>query len=140
MSLMNEKIIKTPASQLKLIGNQDGSGNASCYLDGGTNYEKSIFIQTLQEAISPIDNPRYLILQNDFYKFPKNKSYFAVPEIFGRNKKSAIFFENQWSQNVGNSSLIFTRTLEGRNLLLKLRLQSMLKKSKQIEHINKWIK
>ena len=140
MSLMNEKIIKTPASQLKLIGNQDGSGNTSCYLDGGTNYEKSIFIQTLQEAISPIDNPRYLILQNDFYKFPKNKSYFAVPEIFGRNKKSAIFFENQWSQNVGNSSLIFTRTLEGRNLLLKLRLQSMLKKNKQIEHINKWIK
>ena len=140
MSLMNEKIIKTPASQLKLIGNQDGSGNTSCYLDGGTNYEKSIFIQTLQEAISPIDNPRYLILQNDFYKFPKNKSYFAVPEIFGRNKKSAIFFENQWNQNVGNSSLIFTRTLEGRNLLLKLRLQSMLKKNKQIEHINKWIK
>ena len=94
----------------------------------------------MQEAISPIDNPRYLILQNYFYKFPKNKSYFAVPEIFGRNKKSAIFFENQWNQNVGNSSLIFTRTLEGRNLLLKLRLQSMLKKNKHIEHINKWIK
>lgn len=140
MSLMNEKIIKTPASQLKLIGNQNNSGDSSCYLDGGTNYEKSIFIQTLQEAISPIDNPRYLILQNDFYKFPKNKSYFAVPEIFGRNKKSAIFYENQWNQNVGNSSLIFTRTLEGRNLLLKLRLQSMLKKNKHIEHINKWIK
>jgi len=140
MSLMNEKIIKTPASQLKLIGNQSNSGDSSCYLDGGTNYEKSIFIQTLQEAISPIDNPRYLILQNDFYKFPKNKSYFAVPEIFGRNKKSAIFYENQWNQNVGNSRLIFTRTLEGRNLLLKLRLQSMLKKNKQIEHINKWIK
>ncbi|GGP05660.1 hypothetical protein GCM10010992_22630 [Cloacibacterium rupense] len=140
MSLMNEKIIKTPASQLKLIGNQSSSGDSSCYLDGGTNYEKSIFIQTLQEAISPIDNPRYLILQNDFYKFPKNKSYFAVPEIFGRNKKSAIFYENQWNQNVGNSSLIFTRTLEGRNLLLKLRLQSMLKKNKHIEHINKLIK
>lgn len=140
MSLIHEKIIKTSASQLKLIGNQDEKGSANCYLEGGTNYEKSIFIQTLQEVISPIDNPRYLILQNDFYKFPKNKSYFAVPEIFGRNKKSAIFFENQWNQNLGNSSLIFTRTLEGRNLLLKLRLQSMLKKNKHIVHINKWIK
>lgn len=140
ISLMNEKMIKTPASQLKLVGNQDINGGASCYLEGGTNYEKSIFIQTLQEAISPIDNPRYVILQNDFYKYPKNKSYFAVPEIFGRNKKSSVFFENQWNQNVGNSSLIFTRTLEGRNLLLKLRLQSMLKKNKHIEHINKWIK
>ncbi|WP_262483676.1 hypothetical protein [Chryseobacterium soli] len=36
------------------------------------------------------------------------------------------------------SELVFTRTVEGRKILLKLRFQSLMKRNTGIEHIHKW--
>ncbi|SEH46645.1 hypothetical protein SAMN05421593_4420 [Chryseobacterium culicis] len=39
---------------------------------------------------------------------------------------------------IGRSELIFTRTVEGRGILLKLRFQSLLHRNTGIEHLSKW--
>ncbi len=39
---------------------------------------------------------------------------------------------------IGNTELIFTRTIEGRKILLKLRFQALLKRNGRIEHLHKW--
>ncbi|MCW3161953.1 DEAD/DEAH box helicase family protein [Chryseobacterium oryctis] len=139
-SLIKEKIIRTPLEQLEIVVMQDGKGDKTCYLAGGTNYEKSQFILTLEELFAPIDNPRYLLATKGSFLFKLKKHYYAMPEIFGKNKKSAEYFTKVWKDKLGNIDLIFTRTIEGRKLLLKLRFQAIIRKNKYTEHIRKWVR
>lgn len=135
--LIHERIITTAAEKMKVISSDD-KANMSCYLDGGSYYEKSQFIQVLQEVISKIDNPRYLLKQQSRLFFRKKYIYYPVPEVFARNKKGAELFANTWSKKIEKSELVFTRTIEGRRILLQLRFQSLLKRNVRIEHLHKW--
>ncbi|MBK1894168.1 DEAD/DEAH box helicase family protein [Chryseobacterium sp. YIM B02567] len=137
-NLLREKIIITPIEKLSVISTKDNEGNAICYLSGGTNYEKAQFIMTLQELISPVDNPRYLLKQKTFSFFIKSDNYYPLPEVFAKNKKSAEFFNKTWSELMDKSELVFTRTIEGRKILIKLRFQSLMKRNARIEHLHKW--
>ena len=94
----------------------------------------------LKEIISPIDNPRYVIIRkNKFMLFIKQRDYHSVPETLGRNKILAEYFKNQWNRLVGSCDLIFTRTVEGRKLLLKARVKSLSAQfEKKAERVNKW--
>ncbi|AZB08839.1 DEAD/DEAH box helicase [Chryseobacterium sp. G0162] len=136
--LINERLIRTSLEQLKVISSSNSSEGAFCYLKGGSQYENAQFIQTLQEMVSPIDNPRYVLRQKKRSFLFKNEQYFPVPEIFAKNKKSAEFFTKTWNKAVGKSELIFTRTIEGRKILLKLRFEALLKRNGRIEHLHKW--
>ena len=71
--------------------------------------------------------------------FLKQKDYHSVPETLGRNKNLAECFKNQWNKTVGSCELIYTRTIEGRKLLLKSRAKSLLAQfDDRVEHVNKW--
>jgi superfamily II DNA or RNA helicase len=139
-SLVKAGIIQTDDSKLSVETMVDKFGAVYCHLDGGTTFDKSIFINALQEVIAPIDNPRYVIIRkNNFLLFVKQKDYHSVPEILGRNKQLAEYFKNQWERLVGGCDLIFTRTISGRKLLLKSRLESLSAQfDNKSEHINKW--
>lgn len=136
--LIDEKIILTSIEKLKIVSSSDKTKSAFCYLEGGSQYENSQFIQTLQELVSQIDNPRYLLRQKRKFFFWKNEAYYPVPEIFAKNKKSAEFFKKSWDKIIGKSDLLFTRTVEGRKILLTLRFQALLKRNGRIEHLHKW--
>lgn len=67
------------------------------------------------------------------------KDYHAVPELLGRNKNLAEYFQSQWKKFVGSCDLIFARTVEGRKLILKSRIKSLAAQfDKKVEHVNKW--
>ncbi|MCS4305327.1 DEAD/DEAH box helicase family protein [Chryseobacterium sp. BIGb0232] len=136
--LIHERVIRTSFEQLNIISSSNSSEGAFCYLKGGSQYESTQFIQTLQEMVSPVDNPRYILKQKKIFFFLKKEQYFPVPEIFAKNKKSAEFFTKTWNKTVGASELIFTRTIDGRNILLKLRFEALLKRNGRIEHLHKW--
>ncbi|SHM21652.1 DEAD/DEAH box helicase family protein [Chryseobacterium polytrichastri] len=136
--LINERIIRTPLEKLKVVSSADHYKNTVCHLEGGSNYEKSQFIQTLQELVSPVDNPRYLLEKKESFLFVKKNSYYPLPEVFAKNKRSAEFFSKTWSEMMEASDLIFTRTIEGRKILLTLRFQSLMKRNVRIEHLHKW--
>ncbi|MEN5088567.1 DEAD/DEAH box helicase family protein [Sphingobacterium faecium] len=139
-SLIKAGVIKSDSSKLKIETSVDNWGAVYCHLEGGTTFDKSTFINALQEVIAPIDNPRYVIIRkNRFLLFAKQKDYHSVPEILGRNKNLAEYFQNQWERLVGACDLIFTRTIEGRKLLLQSRVKSLAAQfDEKIEHVNKW--
>jgi hypothetical protein len=59
--------------------------------------------------------------------------------LIGRNKKTAEYFESQWRRLVGSCGLIYTRTIEGRKILLKSRINSLSSEfEEKTERINKW--
>ncbi|MDF9800025.1 superfamily II DNA or RNA helicase [Catalinimonas alkaloidigena] len=140
VSLIKVGAIHTDYSKLRIISSLDDFGTVYCHLEGGTTYEKSVFIKALQETISIVDNPRYLIIRkNYFLKIIAQKDYHAVPEVIGGKKQFAEFFQTQWSGFVGKCDLIYTRTIEGRKLLLKARINSLASEfEEKAERINKW--
>lgn len=139
-SLINAGVIKADHSKLKVETSVDNWGAIFCHLEGGTTFEKSYFINALQEIIAPIDNPRYVIIRkNPFLFFVEQKDYHSVPEELGRNKNLAEYFKSQWEIRVGSCDLIFTRTLDGRKTLLKSRVKSLAAQfENKVEHVNKW--
>ncbi len=139
-SLIKMGSIQTDISKLYVVSSVDNYGAIYCHLDGGTTFEKSTFIKSLQEIVATIENPRYLILRKSlFLKVISQNDYHSVPELLGRNKKTAEYFESQWRRLVGSCSLIFTRTIEGRKILLKSRIKSLSSEfEEKTERINKW--
>ena len=139
-SLIKAGVVLTDHSKLRVEASVDHFGTVFCHLEGGTTFEKSTFINALQEVIGPIDNPRYVIIRKSkLMHFLRQKDYHSVPEIIGRNKKLAENFQAHWERLVGSCQLIFTRTIEGRKLLLKSRVKSLASQFEdEVEHVNKW--
>lgn len=139
-SLVKLGVMQTDYSKLNVVSSVDNFGAIYCHLEGGTTFEKSTFIKSLQEIIASVDNPRYLIIRKSlFLKLIAQKDYHAVPELIGRNKKMAEYFEQHWKRFVGACELIYTRTIEGRKILLQSRFKSLSSEFvEKTERINKW--
>lgn len=139
-SLIKAGAIDTAGTKLKVEASVNNQGAVFCHLEGGTTFEKSSFINALHEIIAPVDNPRYVIIRKNKLMFLiRQKDYHSVPELIGQNKNLAEYFKSQWEQLVGACDLVFTRTIEGRKLLLKSRVKSLAAQFEDnVEHINKW--
>lgn len=132
--------ITTPRNKLEVVTSQDELGAAYCHLEGGSTFEKSLFINALTEVVDEIDNPRYLIVRKStFFNLKEQRDYHAVPESIGRLKSMAQKFERNWRNCVGRCELIFTRNIEGRKILLRSRLTSLATELEgNIHRVNKW--
>lgn len=140
-ALVIADVIHTEREKLKVMTQQMKDGTSLCYLDGGTGYEKSVFISALSEIVSPLANPRYLIIRKSrLWKKINQSDYHAVPEVLGRNKNIAEYFAGRWSMYAGNCELVYTRNPQGRQILLQARMKSLSSRfSKKPEFVNKWV-
>jgi superfamily II DNA or RNA helicase len=140
-SLIKAGTIHSDISKLSVKAVKDDYGCVYCHLEGGTVYEKSTFIKNLNEIIGKVENPRYIIIRKSkFLSLFRQSDFHTVPDMLGKNKKLAEFFANQWRRLVGDCELIFTRTIEGRRLILKSRMMSLASQFEdQTEQVNKWI-
>ena len=133
-------MVKTDIIDLNVVSVLDNFGTIDCHLKGGSTYESSAFINMLQEIVSPIDNPKYIIVRKSLLaRFIKQKDFHAIPEYIARNKESATYFARQWEKRVGSCELIYTRSIEGRKMLVKSRLASLSSEFiAKSERISKW--
>ncbi|MEH1007802.1 DEAD/DEAH box helicase family protein [Winogradskyella sp. ECml5-4] len=100
-----------------------GKGDVVCNLVGANALENSLFAKALTELLEPIESPRYLIVKTNFFRKRLDvENFYPVPELFGDKKENALVFQKHWKHYLGQSKLIFTRSVEGRKLLLKARL------------------
>ena len=103
-----------------------GAGSAdqgTCFscLRGGTEREKSLFADTLSEFLGDIRDQRYLIEAVE--AFEGDRLYYPVPEVFGKRKADAELFASCVAPYTGGCELIFTRSEEGKKILLKIGVQ-----------------
>lgn len=139
-SLIKAGAIRTDIFKVSANATIDSLGGVYCHLEGGTTFEKSTFINALKEILARPDNPRYVIVRKStFLSVFDRLDYHAVPEILAKNKHLAGYFRDQWQHYVGPCDLVFTRTIEGRRLLLLSRIKSLASQIDQkVEHVNKW--
>jgi hypothetical protein len=139
-SLIYEGTIKTEKSKLEVVSEKGDSGTVLCHLKGGTYSEKSRFLDSLQEIFDPIENPRYLIVRKStLLRKILRIDYHAIPRILGTKKEYAEFFQKEWKKHVGSVELYYTRSKEGRKLLLWARNQSLASSFQKKSHrISQW--
>jgi superfamily II DNA or RNA helicase len=118
--------------------NRTKDGAVFCWIGGGTGQEKAVFLRALQEVFAPLDNPRYLLARQPFWRVFR-EDYFGVPDVFSRKAEFAQFFASRWRRFVGPIQLVYTRTPEGRGMLLRARVHSLAAAfQKRLERVSCW--
>lgn len=97
------------------------------WLKGGTMRDKTTFAACMEEIWGVIDNPRYLLTREK--RSGRSEEFYSVPEIFGNKKERALVFEKHMRKVLGRYQVAYTRTPEGRRLLLRARTKSFVNKN-----------
>ncbi len=118
--------MSTDYIKMRVVVEEGEYGMLFCRMDGGSNREKSMYLQALQEVLNPIENPRYLLIRKSMWwnRFTR-KDYHAVPAVIGAKKDYAEFFAEMWAKHVGRMNLVYTRNREGRIELIRARNKSL---------------
>jgi superfamily II DNA or RNA helicase len=139
-TLIDAGNIKSDPNKITLHCDVNEYGAIYSHLEGGTTYEKSLFIASFQEILSRIENPRYLVIRKNLVmSLIMQKDYHAVPEIIARNKKFVELLKRHWKEKVGNCNMIYLRTVRGRRLLLQARMSALSSQfAPRSERVNIW--
>jgi hypothetical protein len=129
-----ETLSKCVFKSLKEIGEIDSKNakvyvatrkdsSVSCSLQRATTREKNVFKNAITEMLSPIDDPRYLIVNTKNNKFNYFMSY-ACPSVLGVNKETTEILKKHLKDTGCNFGLVFTRNQNGRKELFKCKKYS----------------
>ncbi|MBR4881972.1 MAG: DEAD/DEAH box helicase family protein, partial [Clostridia bacterium] len=97
-------------------------GCVECALEGGTQREKSVFSKAVAEMLSPIDDPRYILVAKGTLGHDYTRSY-ACPSVIGNKKENAEVLRTKLRSS-GKFDLVYTRSEEGRKALFHCRRRS----------------
>lgn len=115
-------LLTTPHEALRVVTTLEFGGGVFCTLEGASLRESHVFASCMNEILSPIENPRYVLERQTLLPIQDSESDFhAVPECIGVNRKQVNYFAQQWTQKVGKNRIVYTRTPEGRKELLQAR-------------------
>lgn len=140
-TLIDVGMVFTPTSELKVVAEVSTGGMMMCYLNGASSHESNLFISGLEEIIGVVDDPRYIVTRHSkLAGVIAQQDYHSIPMNLARHKKTAEVFHKHWCHYFGDCDLIYTRTLEGRKMLLKARLNSLSAafEEERSELVNKW--
>jgi superfamily II DNA or RNA helicase len=138
-TLASSGAIKTPFSDLRVYCFPREMGTAFCWLSRGTTEEATLFVRALREVLGVVENPRYLLVRQSRFAWWARRDFHPVPDVIGKKKEHANYFEKMWNRYVGPASLVFTRTIEGRRTLLIARTDSLASAfQKKSERLSTW--
>lgn len=95
----------------------------SLYLRNASVHDQNVFNRAMAEFLSPIDNPRYLLIRRNVLGKPLYRFSFACPSVIGKKKEYAEVLAKKLKK-VGRFELVFTRREDGRRLILTCRKKS----------------
>ena len=123
-TLSDQGLIKTSIKQVGLkVHDEKGELFVSCANLPAD--ENNLFIQSLQEFLDPVENPRYLLVRHT--RFLK------------KIRKGVEIFKGLWKLYIGDCDIIYTRSAEGRRVLLKARKYAFSAINKRAsKRLSKW--
>lgn len=121
--------IQTQETRIQVVRDRKDAINTLIYMKGGTMREKELFSQTMIEFFAPIENQRYILKAQE--KVSDQTEYFAVPSLFDKRKEDAQAFVEQIRKSLGKYDLVYTRSAEGRAILLDARIKALANKQER---------
>ena len=122
-ALLDSGQIETKESAPRVVKDSKQAIYNAIYLKGASMREKGIFAQTMTEFFAPIENQRYIL--KACHKVKDQTEFFAVPSMFEKRKADAESFLRHIQKSVGKYYLIYTRSIQGRPILLEARIKAL---------------
>ena len=122
-ALLDSGQIETEESAPRVVKDSKKAIYNAIYLKGASMREKEIFAQALTEFFAPIENQRYIL--KSCHKVKNQTEFFAVPSMFEKRKADAESFLQHIQKSVGKYNLIYTRSVQGRPILLEARIKAL---------------
>ncbi|MBO5269247.1 MAG: hypothetical protein J6B77_00570, partial [Clostridia bacterium] len=76
------------------------------------------------EMLSPIENPRYLLIAKSWLRGYRYALSFACPSVIGKKKEYAEVLARHLKASTGNFDVVYAHREDGRRLILKCRKHS----------------
>lgn len=105
------------------VSSENAGTSVNAVLKNASAHEKEVFKKALEEMLSPIENPRYVIIKKKGGKMLYSQSY-ACPSILAAKKENAQLLTSYLTSSMGETAAVYTRTREGRAELLNCRKHS----------------
>ena len=122
-ALLDSGQIETEESAPRVVKDSKQAIYNAIYLKGASMREKEIFAQALTEFFAPIENQRFIL--KSCHKVKDQTEFFAVPSMFEKRKADAESFLRHIQKRVGKYNLIYTRSVQGRPILLEARIKAL---------------
>lgn len=120
-SLCDSNIVKTKFDKIKMYSSENSTNTKiTISLSGVTTHENNIILESLEEVFDDIESQRYIIVSEERGTI----RYFNVPNLLSTNKELAERFHLNWGRYIGRAELYYTKSIEGRKILLKARKNS----------------
>lgn len=122
-ALLDSGQIETKESAPRVVKDSKQAIYNAIYLKGASMREKEIFSQAITEFFAPIENQRYIL--KACHKVKDQTEFFAVPSMFEKRKADAESFLGHIQKSLGKYDLIYTRSVQGRPILLEARIKAL---------------
>ncbi|MBO5981440.1 MAG: DEAD/DEAH box helicase family protein [Clostridia bacterium] len=96
----------------------------SLHLRNASIHDQNIFNTAMAEMLSPIENPRYILISKTKFKRYNYEFSFACPSIIGKKKEYVEVLAEKLKATTGNFEPVYTHREDGRRLILKCRKRS----------------
>lgn len=123
-SLYRHNFITTPRAKVRLKVEKTDPTHVSSYITGATLKESNLFVDSVEEVFSKTINQRYIIARLN-KNLKQINDYYNVPTVLSTKKEMAETFSKYWKQKIGEHDLVYTRTADGRRMLLKARMKDI---------------
>lgn len=95
-------------------------------------HDQNIFNTAMTELLSPIENPRYILVKkNILQRYDYGNSY-ACPSIIGRKNEYAAVLSQKLKYGIGNFEAVYTYREGGRRIILKCRKKSYITRNHKL--------
>lgn len=104
----------------------------SLHLRNASIHDQNIFNTAMAEMLSPIENPRYILISKNIFKKYNYNLSFACPSIIGKKREYVEVLAEQLKATTGNFEPVYVHKENGRKLILKCRKRSYITFNKAI--------
>ncbi|MDY0276988.1 MAG: DEAD/DEAH box helicase family protein [Acholeplasma sp.] len=98
-------------------------------LVNATLHDQHLFTSQMKELLSPIDNPRYVIIKKNLLGYQYKQS-FSSPSLINKQEYASVFSRNL-KKRLNLYDHIYTRDIPGRKHLLKCKRYSFINRNDQ---------
>ena len=96
----------------------------SLYLRGASIHDQNVFNTAMAEMLSPIENPRYILIGKTIFNTYDYSLSFACPTVIGKNREYVDILAEKLSESTAKFEPVFAHREGGRRLILKCRKHS----------------
>lgn len=94
------------------------------FLRNASIHDQNIFNTAMTELLSPIKNPRYVLIAKTLFNRKNFLLSFACPTIIGKKREYVDVLAEKLKGNTGKFHVIYTHREDGRDLILRCRMSA----------------